>query len=58
MKNVKFEKAGNMLTITVDLGKERWASKTGTTELVASSQGNEPLGDGFFLGLNIFKKKE
>ena len=57
-KNVKWEITGDILTVKVDLSKERWPSKTGTTELVASTQGNEPLGNNFVMGLNVYFKKE
>lgn len=54
--NVKLE--GNILTITVDLSKEFGPSSSGKTTIIASTQGNQSVGnDGVKLGLNVYKPK-
>ena len=60
MKNVKIKKDGKKLIIEVDLTKSFGDTKTGKSELIASTVGNQPIegGDGLFIGLNIYKRKE
>ena len=58
MTNVKWTREGNILTITVDTSKEFGPSKSGKTIIVASSGGNEALGDNLIMGLNIYRKIE
>jgi len=58
MKNVECKIEGNILIITVDLTKEYGLSGTGKNTIIASSEGNQSIGeDGIKLGLNIYKKK-
>jgi len=57
MKNVKAEVNGTKLTITVDLAAPRSASKSGKTQIVASTEGNVTIPgapEGFKLGLNAY----
>lgn len=56
MKNVKIEKKGNKLVIEVDLSQNFGQSKSGKSTIIATSEGNEALGEGIFLGLNVYKK--
>ena len=59
MENVKLNKKGDILTISVDLSKSGEPSKSGKSIVIASSKGNIPLevDKDFFIGLNIYKLK-
>lgn len=56
-KNVKMTIAKNTLTITVDLSKSQGTSKSGKSEVIATTEGNidGPGGNGAKIGLNIYK---
>lgn len=56
MTNVETKLDGDILTISVDLSKEFGYSKSGKTITVASTQGNQAVRPGYFLGLNVYKK--
>lgn len=58
MKNVTYERVGDKLTITVDLSKDFGPSGTGKTIIIASSAGNEDIGDGVRFGLNVYRSKK
>jgi len=59
MKNVECKIEGDVLTITVDLKKEYGLSGSGKNIIIASSEGNQSIGeDGIKLGLNIYRKAE
>ena len=59
MKNVKVDIKKNTATITVDLSIDLGVSKSGKTNLIATTEGNTkldgPKGD-VYLGLNLYKK--
>ncbi len=56
MKNVSMTINSNTLTITVDLSKTFGRSKSGKSEIVASTEGIVSAGtDDIKLGLNVFK---
>lgn len=57
MENVTFKRAGNILTITVDLNHTGELSSTGKTKRVASTLGNVPCPDSpeIKIGLNVYK---
>ena len=56
MKNINYKIEKDTLFIQVDLSKTIGVSKSGKTILVASSQGNVPLGrDDISLGINCYK---
>lgn len=57
MLNVKTLVKDSILTITVDLSKTHGPSKSRKTTIVASTQGNVPVGDGAVLGLNVYRPK-
>ncbi len=58
-KNVAMELTGDILTITVDLSQDLGPSKSGKTNLVASTGGNQlVLGRSEKLGLNVYRAKE
>jgi hypothetical protein len=56
MENVKFERKGSLLTITVDLAHRGELSSTGKTQRVASTEGNVPCPDdpSIKIGLNVY----
>ena len=56
MKNVEMRIEGDRLIIEVDLKKEYGPSSSGKTIIVASSEGNQPVGrNEIKLGLNLYK---
>lgn len=58
MKNIEMSVEGNMLTIKVDLSKDFGLSSSGKSVVIATTEGNVPIGDGEErIGLNIYKKK-
>jgi hypothetical protein len=56
MKNVEIKIEGNTMTITVDLSKTFGPSKSGKTTVIASTEGNQAVTPGVFVGLNVYKK--
>lgn len=58
MENVKFTRAGNRLTIEVDLSHKGERSVSGKTFRVASTEGNVPCPESpeIKIGLNVFTK--
>lgn len=59
MKNVKMEVAGDKLTITVDLSKRFGKSGSGKNVIVASTEGNQSVGETEYkIGLNVYVKDE
>ncbi len=57
MENVKTEVKDGKLTIEIDMSVTLGDSKSGKTELIASTQGNTQVAPGVFLGLNLYKYK-
>ena len=59
MTNVKVERKGNVVTLTVDLSRKGAPSASGKTLVVASTNGNAAIeGDGgWVFGLNVFTKQ-
>ena len=57
MTNTTISTKDNILTITVDLSKEFGPSKSGKTIIVASTNGNESVGE-VKVGLNVYKPKK
>lgn len=57
MKNLKTEIKKNILTITVDLSKDFGNSKSGKSQVIASSEGNQKIEgtEDIKLGLNIYR---
>ena len=60
MKNVEMSVSGNVLTIKVDLKKNFGPSKSGKTNVIATTEGNVdvPENTGTKIGLNIYKHPE
>ena len=58
MENIKLEKKGKILTITVDLSKSGTPSFTGKSLTIASTKGNVKVEgeENTFVGLNVYKK--
>jgi len=59
MKNVNMILKGNLLTIVVDLTKSHGDSKSGKTEIIASTEGNANVKghEGVKVGLNVYRSK-
>lgn len=59
MQNVKTEKKGDILTITVDLSKNSGPSKSGKSIVIASTLGNTLIDPEkkIFLGLNVYSTR-
>ena len=58
MKNVSIKTVADTLTITIDLKHSLGLSKSGKSNLIASSEGQYeiPEAPGVFIGLNVYKK--
>jgi len=56
MKNVEIIIEGNTMTIKVDLAQTFGPSKSGKTTTIASTEGNQAVAPGVFVGLNVYKK--
>jgi hypothetical protein len=54
-RNVEVEVTGNKLTLTIDLSDKTEPSGSGKTNIVATTQGNKQIGDGWFVGLNVYR---
>jgi hypothetical protein len=54
LQNVKTTVKGKKLTIEVDLGKRFGPSKSGKSEIIATTAGNVDVGNGVKLGLNCY----
>jgi hypothetical protein len=57
MKNIETKVDGNKLVITVDLSKTFGRSKSGKTEIIATTEGNVSLKEKpeVKMGINIYK---
>jgi hypothetical protein len=56
MKNVSFTVKGDKLHIEVDLSQDFGPSGSGKSIIVASTEGNQPIGkDDIKIGLNVYK---
>ena len=49
---------GDKLTITVDLKSDLGPSKSGKTNVIATSHGNMDVGNSVKLGLNVYRPKQ
>ena len=58
MKNISTEVKNNKLIITVDLKAPTTPSKSGKSDVIASSEGNTKVdGSDVYIGLNVYRKK-
>jgi hypothetical protein len=56
MTNIKAEVKGNVLTLTIDLKAKGSPSKSGKSQVIATTSGNAAVaGTEFKLGLNLYK---
>jgi len=56
-ENVEADLKGDILTLKLDLTKRMGPSKSGKTQIVATSAGPQPIGStGIKVGLNVFTK--
>lgn len=60
MKNIDMVVEGDILTITVDLSQDNGMSKSGKTQIIASTEGNKavPGHESARIGLNIYRYPE
>lgn len=56
MKNVTVTQKGKKLTIEIDTDQSLGASKSGKSQIVATTGGNVLIKGGLTLGLNLYKK--
>ena len=59
MKNVELSLDGNILTIRVDLSQTFGPSSSGKTTIIASTEGNVPVGPDRDekIGLNVYRAR-
>lgn len=59
MENVKLEKKGNILTVTIDLSVKGSPSASGKTMVLASTKGNQKIEDteNTYIGINVYKTR-
>lgn len=58
MRNIDYKVTGNKLTIVIDISKRLGESKSGKSEVVATSEGNQKIdGTDVVIGLNAYVKK-
>lgn len=55
-KNVEVTVKGNTLTIVVDLAEDQGISKSGKSQIIATTSGNAAIGGGVIIGLNVYRK--
>lgn len=62
MRNVNLAVKGNILTITCDISEKGQPSASGKTQVIATTQGNQPVpgtggksGVNLKLGLNLYR---
>lgn len=58
MRNVEIKRSGDVLTIKVNLKERLGASKSGKSQVIASTDGNATVEgtEGIKLGLNVYVK--
>jgi hypothetical protein len=57
MTNVETKVTGKILTITIDISQDHGPSSSGKTTIVGSTNGNQEVAPGVYLGVNCYKKK-
>ena len=59
LENIDMKVTGSLLTIVVDLKKDLGQSKSGKSQVIASTKGNAKIpGREELVGLNVFRKNE
>ncbi len=59
-QNIEYEIKGNTLIVKVDLSKSNGASKSGKSDIIATTSGNKALEGEFSdvkVGINIYRPK-
>lgn len=57
MKNVEIKIEGNQAIIKIDLSKEFGLSKSGKSQVIATSEGNVSIGfEDVKMGLNVYRR--
>lgn len=56
MKNIEIQQQGNIMTIKVDLTKRFGRSKSGKSEVIATTEGNvsSPNDEKIKIGINVY----
>ena len=58
MKNISTKVEKDKLTITIDLKAKTEPSKSGKSDVIASSEGNQKVeGTDVYIGLNVYRKR-
>lgn len=55
MRNVKTSEKGSVLTLVIDLSKDLGPSKSGKTQIIATTGGAVRLASGAAFNLNVYK---
>ena len=55
MRNIKAEIKDKKLILTIDLDAPTVPSKSGKTQVIASTLGNKELAEGVFVGVNVYR---
>jgi len=61
MTNIKMNKTGDILTITINLAEENGPSGSGKTTIVSTTGGNhtfEHNGEKYKVGVNVYKPRK
>jgi len=59
MKNVEFTVTKEKIVITIDRGYKEWASGSGKSMMLASTEGNVAVdGTDYTVGLNCYRKNK
>ena len=59
-QNVQAEVKGDMLTLTVKLSEKRTPSRSGKSEVIGTTSGNQVIsynGASVWVGLNVYRKR-
>lgn len=56
MKNIEITQTGNIMTIKIDLSKRFGRSKSGKSEVIATTEGNvsSPSDEKIKIGINVY----
>ena len=54
-QNIEVTTDGDKLILTIDLSAKTEPSKSGKTQIIATSRGNARVTDEWFMGLNVYR---
>ena len=57
LKNIEAKMEGKIMVLRIDTSKNVGETKSGKSVMLATSGGSEEMGNGLYLGLNLYKKK-